>query len=198
MLVEDWSPIWEQTFHQFYDANTKLDLTKLLRLVGRLDSINRFNHTSWVAVATPTDRQKSVRNFCVIDVFGGVFVLSVCFLEFPVGIGACVIWQISRSNLFLFFLPNCEWFSGGICNGCGMPAENTYPSRLFFSFLFVTCIFSTCRAFPDVFHSNIPWYFLDFAFIRILELSYSVIFRSKNMCQKESLTQSSTVILFTN
>ena len=33
------------------------------------------NHTSWVAVVTPTDCAKSVRNRCVIEVFGGVFVL---------------------------------------------------------------------------------------------------------------------------
>ena len=32
------------------------------------------NHTSWVAVVTRTDRPKSARNFCVIDIFGvGIF-----------------------------------------------------------------------------------------------------------------------------
>ena len=36
-----------------------------------------FNHTSWIAVDTPTDRPKSVRNRYVIEVFGGVFVLSL-------------------------------------------------------------------------------------------------------------------------
>ena len=38
-------------------------ITWLLRLVGR------FNHTSWVAVVTLTDRPKSVRNRCIIEVF---------------------------------------------------------------------------------------------------------------------------------
>ena len=33
---------------------------------------NRFNHTSWVGVVTPTDRPKSVPNRFVIEVFGGV------------------------------------------------------------------------------------------------------------------------------
>ena len=40
-------------------------------LAGRLegwDPLNLFNHTSWVAVAYPTDRSKSVRNRCVIKV----------------------------------------------------------------------------------------------------------------------------------
>ena len=55
------------------------------------DPVNRFNHTSWVAIVTPTDRPKSVRNRCVIEVFGGVFVLSCCFLGFSVGEGDFVI-----------------------------------------------------------------------------------------------------------
>ena len=29
--------------------------------------INRFEHTSWMAVDTPTDRPKSVHNRCVIE-----------------------------------------------------------------------------------------------------------------------------------
>ena len=47
-------------------------------LVGRLGS-QWFNHTSWVAIVTSTDRPKAVRNRCVIEVFGRVFVLSHCF-----------------------------------------------------------------------------------------------------------------------
>ena len=43
---------------------------------------------------TPTDRPKSVRNSCVIKVFGGVFMLSRCFLDCSVGVGV----------LFLFLL----------------------------------------------------------------------------------------------
>ena len=40
------------------------------------DPVDRFNHTSCVAIVTPSDRPKSVRNCCVIEVFGGVFMLS--------------------------------------------------------------------------------------------------------------------------
>ena len=36
---------------------------------GKVGPVNRVNHTSWVAVVTPTDRPKSVRNRCVIDFF---------------------------------------------------------------------------------------------------------------------------------
>ena len=52
--------------------------------------INWFNHTSWVTAVTPTDRPKSVRNSCVIKVFGGVFMLSRCFLDCSVGVGVFV------------------------------------------------------------------------------------------------------------
>ena len=59
--------------------------------------VNQFNHTCWVAVVSPTDRLRPVRNRCVSEFFGGVFVLSSCILIFLVGEGAFVIWlsQIS-------------------------------------------------------------------------------------------------------
>ena len=53
-----------------------------------------------MAIVTPTDRPKSVRNRSVIEVFGGVFVLSCCFLDFPVGVGAFVIGLSQISSFF--------------------------------------------------------------------------------------------------
>ena len=44
-----------------------------------------------MTAVTPIDRPKSVRNRCVIEVFGAVFMLSRCFLDFSVGVGASVI-----------------------------------------------------------------------------------------------------------
>ena len=41
--------------------------------------VNRLNHTSWVAIVTPTDRPKSVRNRCVIKVLEA---FSVCHFAF--------------------------------------------------------------------------------------------------------------------
>ena len=32
---------------------------------GKVRPVNHVNHTSWVAVVSPTDRPKSVRNRCV-------------------------------------------------------------------------------------------------------------------------------------
>ena len=41
--------------------------------------VNQVNHTSWVAVVTPLDRPKSVRNCCLIELFCGV----VCVVTLP-------------------------------------------------------------------------------------------------------------------
>ena len=53
-----------------------------------------------MAIVAHTDRPKSVRNRCVIEVFGGVFVLSRCFLDFSVGVGAFVIGLSQISSFF--------------------------------------------------------------------------------------------------
>ena len=66
--------------------------------------VNRFNHTSWVTAVTRTDRPKSVRNSFVIKVFGGVFMLSRCFLNCSVGVG--FFCHRTESDLFLFLLLN--------------------------------------------------------------------------------------------
>ena len=46
------------------------------------------------------DHPKSVRNRCVIEVFGGVCVLSCCFVGFSVGVGAFVIGLGQISSFF--------------------------------------------------------------------------------------------------
>ena len=61
-------------------------ITRLLRLVGRLGSRKPVG-----LLVTPTDRPKSVRNCCVIEVFGGVCVCCPLVFEFSVGIGVFVI-----------------------------------------------------------------------------------------------------------
>ena len=53
-----------------------------------------------MAVVTPTDRPKSVRNRCVMELFSGV----VCVVTFPfdisVGVGAFVIGLSQISSFF--------------------------------------------------------------------------------------------------
>ena len=69
------------------------------------DPVNRFNHTSWVSIATPTDGSKSVHNLCVIEVFGGIFcVVTLRFGIFSVGVGAFVI---RLSQISSFFNEQC-------------------------------------------------------------------------------------------
>ena len=47
--------------------------------IGKVRPVNQVNHTSWVAVVVPTDRRKSVRNRCLIELFCGI----VCVVTLP-------------------------------------------------------------------------------------------------------------------
>ena len=53
-----------------------------------------------MTAVTPTDRPKSVRNSCVIKVFGGVFMLSRCFLDCSVGVEVFVTGLSQISSFF--------------------------------------------------------------------------------------------------
>ena len=74
-------------------------ITRLLRGVGRWTR-KPVNHTSWVAIATPIDRLKSVRNRCLINFFCGVVcVVALPFWHFGWCTGFC---QKTGSDLLLF------------------------------------------------------------------------------------------------
>ena len=63
--------------------------------------VSQFNHTSWVTAVTQTDRPKSVRNRCVIEVFGGVFYVVTMLSGFYCGCrGFC---HRTESDVFLCF-----------------------------------------------------------------------------------------------
>ena len=76
------------------------------------------NHTSWVAVVTPTDRPKSVRNRCVIELFCGVVcVVTLPFWHFCWCRG---FYHRTESDLFLFLLIKKHsfsllWLSASLC-----------------------------------------------------------------------------------
>ena len=62
--------------------------------------VNQVNHTSWVAVVTSTDRPKSVRNCCLIELFNGVVcVVTLPFSHFCWCMGFC---HRTGSDLLLF------------------------------------------------------------------------------------------------
>ena len=80
-------------------------IERLLRLVGRW-ARKPVNHTSWVAVVTPTDRPKSVRNRCLIELFCGVVcVVTLPFWHFCWCRGFC---HRTESDLFLFLFFNTQ------------------------------------------------------------------------------------------
>ena len=70
---------------------------------GKVGPVNQVNHTSLVAVVTPTDRPKSVRNLCVFELFCGV----ACVVTLPgpfdisVGVGVFVIEPNQISSFFV-------------------------------------------------------------------------------------------------
>ena len=67
---------------------------------GKVGPVNQVNHTSWVAVVTPTDRPKSVRNRCLIELFCGVVCVVTAPFDISVGVGAFVI-GLSQISSFL-------------------------------------------------------------------------------------------------
>ena len=68
---------------------------------GKVGPVNQVKHISWVAVVTPTDRPKSVRNRCVIKLFCGVVcVVTLPFCDICWCMGFC---HRTESDLFLSF-----------------------------------------------------------------------------------------------
>ena len=78
----------------------KLCILRLLRLDGRLGTVHRYNHNSWITVVTPTDNSKSVHNRCVIEVLVA-FVCCQFVFEFSVGIRGFRHRTVSDFLLFL-------------------------------------------------------------------------------------------------
>ena len=95
------------TFRQFLK-----ELCLFLNLERRVGRWVRkpVNHTSWVAVVTPTDRPKSVRNCCLIELFCVVVcVVTLSLLHFCWYRGFC---HRTGSDLLLFVL---EYRKCAIC-----------------------------------------------------------------------------------
>ena len=63
--------------------------------------VKPVNHISMVTVVTATDRPKSVRNRCVIQLFVALFVLSLCPFDISVCVGAFAI-GLSQISSFLY------------------------------------------------------------------------------------------------
>ena len=77
---------------------------------GRCGAVNWLTASVWVAVVTPTDRPKSVRNCCVIERFVALFVLSLCPFDISDGVGVFVIGLSQISSFFIYsdsYQHNC-------------------------------------------------------------------------------------------
>ena len=79
---------------------------------GKVGPVNQVNHTSGVAVVTQTDRPKSARNRCLIELFVALFVLSLCPFEISVGVGAFVI-ELSQISFF-FSYEKFSYYNSGL------------------------------------------------------------------------------------
>ena len=66
----------------------------------KVGPVNQVHHTSWVAVVTPTDRPKSVRNHCIIELFCGVVCVVTCPFDISAGVGAFVIGLSQISSFY--------------------------------------------------------------------------------------------------
>ena len=87
-----------------------LSITRLLRGVGRW-ARKPVNHTSWVAVVTLTDRPKSVRSRCLIELLCDVVcVVALPFWHFCWCRGFCHRTG-SDLLLFVFFLKTKKMFN---------------------------------------------------------------------------------------
>ena len=134
-MVGCWSSASIRRFIYRYVNVCRFDYTWLHGLVvnGKLKyPENRFNNTNWVAVVTPTDRPKSVRNQCIIEGFCGVFVLSIVCWIFCWYMG---FRHITVSDLVLFLFASRE-------NWLNLKRNETRPkfidSQSFFFFIFTT------------------------------------------------------------
>ena len=86
---------------------------------GKVGSINQVNHTGCVAVVTPTDRPKTVRNRCVIELFFALFVLSLLrfcqiLTMFPPGVHMRISSFKSSSRFNDHRVRSCSSYQIGI------------------------------------------------------------------------------------
>ena len=106
----------------------------------------------------PTDRPKSVPNHCVIDVFCGAFVLSRCFLDFSVSVGAFVRdWVRSlpfSQNSFPFTNPPPLLILTGFYLTLHLPNDRPGTSCIPFYFCQTFAIVLHILPMSNIFHSH--------------------------------------------
>ena len=99
---------------------------------GKVGPVNQVNHTSWVAVVTPTDRPKSVRNRCLIELFCGVVCVVTAPFDISVGVGAFVIGLGQISS----FLSSCNSVTPPPCLHLNKYIKNSLKNLQAFNLLY--------------------------------------------------------------
>ena len=111
-------------------------------VVAGSGKVGPVNHTSWVAVVTPTDRPKSVRSRCVIELFGPCLCCHFALMTFLLVYGllsqdwvrylpfSLVYYSFPKSNFcafYVFFNLACflailcsimQWSTKSVCILC--------------------------------------------------------------------------------
>ena len=140
------------------------------------------NHTSWVAVVTSTDRPKSVRNRCLIELFCGVVcAFTLPFWHFRGCRGFC---HRTESDLLLFVLilsiyfPFC-YFKLFLFWGRGLFKENHFVCLNFNNFDFLitsSTVVLYCWCHSDSASVLLYFTFKYWRFLYIVNPIWSVIF----------------------
>ena len=103
---------------------------------GKVGPVNQVNQTSLVAVVTPTDRPKSVRNRYIIELLCGVVcVVALPFWHFCWCRGFC---HRTESDLFLFLVKNDTW-DFNITAICAVSAWKAPVILQYLSFMPLVC-----------------------------------------------------------
>ena len=87
-----------QLSHQYVTKLKSTPSNPAFNCVFRPEYENKY--LIWVAVVTPTDRPKSVRNCCVIELFCGVVYVVTLPFDISVGVWAFVIGLSQISSFF--------------------------------------------------------------------------------------------------
>ena len=108
------------------------------------------NQTSWVTLVTPTDRPKSVRNRCLIELFCGVVcVVTLPFWHFCWCRGFC---HRTESDLLLFCL--CDKVIKKNCRSG--PGKEQCPEPIYINWRITCCTRCTMRRQTIRWQSNWP------------------------------------------
>ena len=100
-----WFVVYMRKFIYNFLNVCPFDYTAVARR-GKVGPVNQVNHTSWVAIVTPTDRPTSVRNRSVIELFCTVVcVVILPFWHFCWCRGFC---HMTESDLFFFLLRSFD------------------------------------------------------------------------------------------